>query len=117
MSSRDLTVTNRGDTLDLLKLFVPAVLDAGGHDAPVLDVMIAGALHQPGERAKHSSTLEAEIHSQRLPVSLACEAAHPTLCRDLELAQRPFYYASGRDSPQIWVAEVHGPRHRDRGAR
>ncbi|MFJ8989491.1 hypothetical protein ACIRQH_03755 [Streptomyces sp. NPDC102279] len=85
MSSRDLTVTNRGDTLDLLKLFVPAVLDAGGHDAPVLDVRIAGALHPPGDRAKHPSTLKAEIHFQRLPVSPVCEAAHPTLCRTWSL--------------------------------
>ncbi|MEW2301818.1 PP2C family protein-serine/threonine phosphatase [Streptomyces sp. NPDC006655] len=114
-------VTNRGDAIGLLELFLPAtpapdVLEAVGEAAHVLAyVVIANGrftdLYTWGKRSR-PPTLAAEIQYQLLPPSLSCEAAQFTLCGSLEpsaaLSGDTFDYALDRDTLHISVTDPMG---------
>ncbi|MER6390476.1 PP2C family protein-serine/threonine phosphatase [Streptomyces sp. NPDC001523] len=114
-------VTNRGDALGLLELFLPAVPDAEemreiGETAHALAyIVIANRSHtdvyQWGRRTKPLS-LAAEIQHRLLPASLACEAAQFAVAGALEPADHvggdTFDYVIDRDSVQLSVTDAMG---------
>ncbi|MFJ6793964.1 PP2C family protein-serine/threonine phosphatase [Streptomyces sp. NPDC091268] len=114
-------VTNRGDAIGLLELFLPAVPDAEmmreiGETAHALAyIVIANRSHtdvyQWGRRTKPLS-LAAEIQHRLLPASLACEAAQFAVAGALEPAEHvggdTFDYVVDRDTVQLSVTDAMG---------
>ncbi|GAA2638562.1 PP2C family protein-serine/threonine phosphatase [Streptomyces axinellae] len=114
-------VTNRGDAIGLLELFVPAdsgedILTAVGEAAHVLAyIVIANGrftdFYTWGKRSR-PPTLAAEIQYQLLPPSLSCEAAQFALCGNLEpseaLSGDTFDYALDRDTLHLSVTDPMG---------
>ncbi|MFD3729256.1 PP2C family protein-serine/threonine phosphatase [Streptomyces sp. NPDC058671] len=114
-------VTNRGDAIGLLELFLPAAPDAEvmreiGETAPALAYLVIANrsltdVYQRGRRAKPLS-LAAEIQHRLLPASLACEAAQFAVAGALEPADHvggdTFDYAIGRDTVQLSVTDAMG---------
>ncbi|MFH9672409.1 PP2C family protein-serine/threonine phosphatase [Streptomyces sp. NPDC017405] len=114
-------ITNRGDAIGLLEMFLPAgpgedVLRAIGDVAHVFSyVVIANGrftdLYTWGKRSR-PPTLAAEIQYQLLPPSLSCEAAQFTLCGHLEpsedLSGDTFDYAVERDTLHLSVTDPMG---------
>ncbi|MGW7344984.1 PP2C family protein-serine/threonine phosphatase [Streptomyces sp. NPDC054854] len=114
-------VTNRGDALGLLELFLPAAPDAKvmreiGETAHALAyIVIANRSHtdvyQWGWRTKPLS-LAAEIQHRLLPASLACEAAQFAVAGALEPADHvggdTFDYVIDRDTVQLSVTDAMG---------
>jgi hypothetical protein len=114
-------VTNRGDAIGLLELFLPATPDAGvmreiGASAHALAyIVIANRsftdIYQWGRRTKPLS-LAAEIQHRLLPASLACEAAQFAVAGALEPADLvggdTFDYVIDRDAVQLSVTDAMG---------
>ncbi|MFK8907404.1 PP2C family protein-serine/threonine phosphatase [Streptomyces sp. YS-3] len=114
-------VTNRGDALGLLELFLPTAPDATvmreiGETAHALAyIVIANRsytdVYQWGRRTKPLS-LAAEIQHRLLPASLACEAAQFAVAGALEPADHvggdTFDYAIDRDTVQLSVTDAMG---------
>ncbi|MFH8573024.1 PP2C family protein-serine/threonine phosphatase [Streptomyces sp. NPDC017993] len=114
-------VTNRGDAIGLLELFLPAdpgedVLDAVGEAAHILAyIVIANGrftdLYTWGKRSR-PPTLAAEIQYQLLPQSLSCEAAQFALSGNLEpsedLSGDTFDYTLDRDTLHLSVTDPMG---------
>ncbi|MFG2933908.1 PP2C family protein-serine/threonine phosphatase [Streptomyces achromogenes] len=114
-------VSNRGDAIGLLELFLPAdpgdgVLDEVAEAAHILAyVVIANGrftdLYTWGKRSR-PPTLAAEIQYQMLPPSLSCEAAQFTLCGHLEpsedLSGDTFDYALDRDTLHVSMTDPMG---------
>ncbi|MCF3961946.1 PP2C family protein-serine/threonine phosphatase [Streptomyces fuscigenes] len=114
-------VTNRGDAIGLLELFLPEPPDADmmreiGEAAHALAyVVIANRsftdLYQWGRRTVPLS-LAAEIQHRLLPPSLACEAAQFAIAGALEPAERvggdTFDYVLDRDAVQLSVTDAMG---------
>ncbi|MFD9354638.1 PP2C family protein-serine/threonine phosphatase [Streptomyces sp. NPDC060031] len=114
-------VTNRGDAIGLLELFLPAPPDAAvmreiGETAHALAyIVIANRSHtdvyQWGRRTKPLS-LAAEIQHRLLPASLACEAAQFAVAGALEPADHvggdTFDYVIDRDTVQLSVTDAMG---------
>ena len=114
-------VTNRGDAIGLLELFLPAAPDAQvmqeiGESAHALAyIVIANRsftdVYQWGRRTKPLS-LAAEIQHRLLPASLACEAAQFAVAGALEPAGHvggdTFDYTIDRDAVQLSVTDAMG---------
>ncbi|CAM5705837.1 SpoIIE family protein phosphatase [Streptomyces hirsutus] len=114
-------MTNRGDAIGLLELFLPAapeaeVMRAIGETAHVLAyVVIANRsftdVYQWGRRTIPLS-LAAEIQHRLLPASLACEAAQFAVAGALEPTDRvggdTFDYVIDRDTVQLSVTDAMG---------
>ncbi|NEA45309.1 serine/threonine-protein phosphatase [Streptomyces sp. SID10815] len=114
-------VTNRGDAIGLLEVFLPddpddGVLKAVEETAHVLAyVVIANGrftdLYTWGKRSR-PPTLAAEIQYQLLPPSLSCEAAQFTLCGHLEpsedLSGDTFDYALDQDTLHVSMTDPMG---------
>ncbi|WP_328474246.1 PP2C family protein-serine/threonine phosphatase [Streptomyces sp. NBC_00448] len=114
-------VTNRGDAIGLLELFLPAAPDAEvmreiGETAHALAyIVIANRsftdVYQWGRRTTPLS-LAAEIQHRLLPASLACEAAQFAVVGALEpadlVAGDTFDYVIDRDSVQLSVTDAMG---------
>ncbi|MFD9535270.1 PP2C family protein-serine/threonine phosphatase [Streptomyces sp. NPDC060010] len=114
-------VTNRGDAIGLLELFLPAAPDAQvmreiGETAHALAyIVIANRSHtdvyQWGRRTEPLS-LAAEIQHRLLPASLACEAAQFAVAGALEPADHvggdTFDYVLDRDTVQLSVTDAMG---------
>ncbi|MGW5868215.1 PP2C family protein-serine/threonine phosphatase [Streptomyces sp. NPDC055239] len=114
-------VTNRGDAIGLLELFLPSAPDAEvmreiGETAHALAyIVIANRsytdVYQWGRRTTPLS-LAAEIHHQLLPASLACEAAQFSVAGALEPADHvggdTFDYVVDRDTMQLSVTDAMG---------
>ncbi|MFJ5806489.1 PP2C family protein-serine/threonine phosphatase [Streptomyces sp. NPDC093093] len=114
-------VTNRGDALGLLELFLPAapgprVMQEIGETAHALAyIVIANRSHtdvyQWGRRTEPLS-LAAEIQHRLLPASLACEAAQFAVAGALEPADHvggdTFDYVLDRDTVQLSVTDAMG---------
>ncbi|MFD3568000.1 PP2C family protein-serine/threonine phosphatase [Streptomyces sp. NPDC058671] len=114
-------VTNRGDAIGLLELFLPAVPGAEvmreiGETAHALAyIVIANRSHtdvyQWGRRTTPLS-LAAEIQHRLLPASLACEAAQFAVAGALEPAEHvggdTFDYVIDRDTVQLSVTDAMG---------
>ncbi|WP_461006528.1 PP2C family protein-serine/threonine phosphatase [Streptomyces capparidis] len=114
-------VTNRGDAIGLLELFLPAAPDAVvmgeiGEAAHALAyIVIANRpftdVYQWGRRTKPLS-LAAEIQHRLLPASLACEAAQFAVAGALEPADHvggdTFDYTIDRDAVQLSVTDAMG---------
>ncbi|MFD3823315.1 PP2C family protein-serine/threonine phosphatase [Streptomyces sp. NPDC058625] len=114
-------VTNRGDAIGLLELFLPAAPDAEvmreiGETAHALAyIVIANRsftdVYQWGRRTKPLS-LAAEIQHRLLPASLACEAAQFAVAGALEPADHvggdTFDYVIDRDTVQLSVTDAMG---------
>ncbi|MFP8903892.1 PP2C family protein-serine/threonine phosphatase [Streptomyces atacamensis] len=114
-------VTNRGDAIGLLELFLPAVPDAEvmreiGEAAHALAyIVIANRpftdVYQWGRRTIPLS-LAAEIQHRLLPTSLACEAAQFAVAGALEPADHvggdTFDYVIDRDTVQLSVTDAMG---------
>ncbi|MCY0953174.1 PP2C family protein-serine/threonine phosphatase [Streptomyces sp. H27-S2] len=114
-------VTNRGDAIGLLELFLPAVpgeevMREIGETAHALAyIVIANRSHtdvyQWGRRTKPLS-LAAEIQHRLLPASLACEAAQFSVAGALEPADHvggdTFDYVIDRDTVQLSVTDAMG---------
>ncbi|WP_411110348.1 PP2C family protein-serine/threonine phosphatase [Streptomyces sp. c-19] len=114
-------VTNRGDAVGLLELFLPAAPSAQvmreiGETAHALAyIVIANRSHtdvyQWGRRTKPLS-LAAEIQHRLLPASLACEAAQFAVAGALEPADHvggdTFDYVIDRDTVQLSVTDAMG---------
>ncbi|MFF8096933.1 PP2C family protein-serine/threonine phosphatase [Streptomyces sp. NPDC016675] len=114
-------VTNRGDAIGLLELFLPVAPDAEvmreiGETAHALAyIVIANRsytdVYQWGRRTKPLS-LAAEIQHRLLPASLACEAAQFAVAGALEPADHvggdTFDYAIDRDTVQLSVTDAMG---------
>ncbi|GAA2943743.1 PP2C family protein-serine/threonine phosphatase [Streptomyces enissocaesilis] len=114
-------VTNRGDAIGLLELFLPAVPDAEvmreiGETAHALAyIVIANRsftdVYQWSRRTKPLS-LAAEIQHRLLPASLACEAAQFAVAGALEPADHvggdTFDYVIDRDTVQLSVTDAVG---------
>ncbi|MFD8862207.1 PP2C family protein-serine/threonine phosphatase [Streptomyces vinaceus] len=114
-------VTNRGDAIGLLELFLPAapgaeVMREIGETAHALAyIVIANRSHtdvyQWGRRTKPLS-LAAEIQHRLLPASLACEAAQFAVAGALEPADHvggdTFDYVIDRDTVQLSVTDAMG---------
>ncbi|MFF9854166.1 PP2C family protein-serine/threonine phosphatase [Streptomyces litmocidini] len=114
-------VTNRGDAIGLLELFLPAppgaeVMREIGETAHALAyIVIANRSHtdvyQWGRRTKPLS-LAAEIQHRLLPTSLACEAAQFAVAGALEPADHvggdTFDYVIDRDTVQLSVTDAMG---------
>ncbi|MEW2139618.1 PP2C family protein-serine/threonine phosphatase [Streptomyces sp. NPDC005409] len=114
-------VTNRGDAIGLLELFLPAPPDADmmreiGEAAHVLAyIVIANRsftdVYQWGRRTRPLS-LAAEIQHRLLPASLACEAAQFAVAGALEPAEHvggdTFDYVVDRDTVQLSVTDAMG---------
>ncbi|GAA2490350.1 PP2C family protein-serine/threonine phosphatase [Streptomyces gobitricini] len=114
-------VTNRGDAIGLLELFMPAAPDAEvmreiGETAHALAyIVIANRsftdVYQWGRRTIPLS-LAAEIQHRLLPASLACEAAQFTVAGALEPADHvggdTFDYVIDRDTVQLSVTDAMG---------
>jgi hypothetical protein len=114
-------VTNRGDAIGLLELFLPAepgpeVMREIGESAHALAyIVIANRsftdVYQWGRRTIPLS-LAAEIQHRLLPGSLACEAAQFTVAGALEPADHvggdTFDYVIDRDTVQLSVTDAMG---------
>ncbi|MEU1074577.1 MULTISPECIES: PP2C family protein-serine/threonine phosphatase [unclassified Streptomyces] len=114
-------VTNRGDAIGLLELFLPEAPDTGvmreiGETAHALAyIVIANRsftdVYQWGRRTKPLS-LAAEIQHRLLPASLACEAAQFAVAGALEPADHvggdTFDYVIDRDTVQLSVTDAMG---------
>ncbi|MFG2679766.1 PP2C family protein-serine/threonine phosphatase [Streptomyces sp. NPDC048392] len=114
-------VTNRGDAIGLLELFLPTAPDVEtmreiGETAHALAyIVIANRsftdVYQWGRRTVPLS-LAAEIQHRLLPVSLACEAAQFAVAGALEPADHvggdTFDYVIDRDSVQLSVTDAMG---------
>jgi serine/threonine protein phosphatase PrpC len=114
-------VTNRGDAIGLLELFLPAAPDAEvmreiGETAHALAyIVIANRsftdVYQWGRRTSPLS-LAAEIQHRLLPASLACEAAQFAVAGALEPADHvggdTFDYVIDRDVVQLSVTDAMG---------
>ncbi|MDB1088778.1 PP2C family protein-serine/threonine phosphatase [Streptomyces sp. ACA25] len=114
-------VTNRGDAIGLLELFLPAAPDAEvmreiGETAHALAyIVIANRpftdVYQWGRRTIPLS-LAAEIQHRLLPASLACEAAQFAVAGALEPADHvggdTFDYVIDRDTVQLSVSDAMG---------
>ncbi|WP_405592416.1 PP2C family protein-serine/threonine phosphatase [Streptomyces sp. NBC_01190] len=114
-------VTNRGDAIGLLELFLPAAPDAEvmreiGVSAHALAyIVIANRsftdVYQWGRRTSPLS-LAAEIQHRLLPASLACEAAQFAVAGALEPAELvggdTFDYVIDRDAVQLSVTDAMG---------
>lgn len=114
-------VTNRGDAIGLLELFLPAVPGAEvmreiGETAHALAyIVIANRsftdMYQWGRRTSPLS-LAAEIQHRLLPSSLACEAAQFAVAGALEPADHvggdTFDYVIDRDTVQLSVTDAVG---------
>ncbi|GAA2652238.1 MULTISPECIES: PP2C family protein-serine/threonine phosphatase [Streptomyces] len=114
-------VTNRGDAIGLLELFLPAapsaevMLEIGETAHALAYIVIANRSHtdvyQWGRRTKPLS-LAAEIQHRLLPASLACEAAQFALAGALEPADHvggdTFDYVIDRDTVQLSVTDAMG---------
>ncbi|MFF9089177.1 PP2C family protein-serine/threonine phosphatase [Streptomyces sp. NPDC014991] len=114
-------VTNRGDAIGLLELFLPAAPDAEvmreiGETAHALAyIVIANRsftdVYQWGRRTLPLS-LAAEIQHRLLPASLACEAAQFTVAGALEPADHvggdTFDYVIDRDTVELSVTDAMG---------
>ncbi|MCX4918865.1 PP2C family protein-serine/threonine phosphatase [Streptomyces sp. NBC_00687] len=114
-------VTNRGDAIGLLELFLPKAPDAAvmreiGETAHALAyIVIANRsytdVYQWGRRTTPLS-LAAEIQHRLLPASLACEAAQFAVAGSLEPADHvggdTFDYVIDRDSVQLSVTDAMG---------
>jgi hypothetical protein len=114
-------VTNRGDAIGLLELFLPAPPDAEvmreiGETAHALAyIVIANRsftdVYQWGRRTTPLS-LAAEIQHRLLPASLACEAAQFAVAGVLEPADHvagdTFDYVIDRDTVQLSVTDAMG---------
>lgn len=114
-------VTNRGDAIGLLELWLPAspgqgVLDAVGEAAHILAyIVIANQrftdLYTWGRRSRPLS-LAAEIQHQLLPPSLTCEAAQFALCGSLEPSEDvsgdTFDYTLDRDTLHLSLTDTMG---------
>ncbi|MGW6263388.1 PP2C family protein-serine/threonine phosphatase [Streptomyces sp. NPDC055085] len=114
-------VTNRGDAIGLLELFLPAMPDAEvmreiGDTAHALAyIVIANRsftdVYQWGRRTAPLS-LAAEIQHRLLPASLACEAAQFAVAGALEPADHvggdTFDYVVDRDTVQLSVTDAMG---------
>jgi hypothetical protein len=114
-------VTNRGDAIGLLELFLPAAPDTEtmreiGETAHALAyIVIANRsftdVYQWGRRTIPLS-LAAEIQRRLLPASLACEAAQFALAGALEPADHvggdTFDYVIDRDTVQLSVTDAMG---------
>ncbi|MFE6129828.1 PP2C family protein-serine/threonine phosphatase [Streptomyces sp. NPDC056437] len=114
-------VTNRGDAIGLLELFLPAapgpeVLREIGETAHALAyIVIANRsytdVYQWGRRTTPLS-LAAEIQHRLLPASLACEAAQFAVAGALEPADHvggdTFDYVIDRDTVQLSVTDAMG---------
>ncbi|MFE2418814.1 PP2C family protein-serine/threonine phosphatase [Streptomyces hokutonensis] len=114
-------VTNRGDAIGLLELFLPAAPDAQtmreiGETAHALAyIVIANRsftdVYQWGRRTTPLS-LAAEIQHRLLPASLACEAAQFAVAGALEPADHvggdTFDYVIDRDTVQLSVTDAMG---------
>jgi hypothetical protein len=114
-------VTNRGDAIGLLELFLPSAPDGAamreiGETAHALAyIVIANRsytdVYQWGRRTKPLS-LAAEIQHRLLPSSLACEAAQFTVAGSLEPADHvggdTFDYVIDRDTVQLSVTDAMG---------
>ncbi|WP_369180486.1 PP2C family protein-serine/threonine phosphatase [Streptomyces mutabilis] len=114
-------VTNRGDAMGLLELFLPAaptaeVMREIGESAHALAyIVIANRsftdVYQWGRRTSPLS-LAAEIQHRLLPASLACEAAQFAVAGALEPADHvggdTFDYTIDRDAVQLSVTDAMG---------
>ncbi|MFE4861160.1 PP2C family protein-serine/threonine phosphatase [Streptomyces sp. NPDC056670] len=114
-------VTNRGDAIGLLELFLPTRPDAEvmreiGENAHALAyIVIANRsftdVYQWGRRTRPLS-LAAEIQHRLLPASLACEAAQFAVAGALEPADHvggdTFDYVVDRDTVQLSVTDAMG---------
>ncbi|WP_189149963.1 PP2C family protein-serine/threonine phosphatase [Streptomyces lacrimifluminis] len=114
-------VTNRGDAIGLLELFLPSAPDGTamreiGDTAHALAyIVIANRsytdVYQWGRRTRPLS-LAAEIQHRLLPSSLACEAAQFTVAGALEPADHvggdTFDYTIDRDTVQLSVTDAMG---------
>ncbi|MCZ9342151.1 serine/threonine-protein phosphatase, partial [Streptomyces sp. TRM76130] len=114
-------VTNRGDAIGLLELFLPAAPTAEaireiGESAHALAyIVIANRsftdVYQWGRRTSPLS-LAAEIQHRLLPSSLACEAAQFAVAGALEPADHvggdTFDYAINRDAVQLSITDAMG---------
>ncbi|MHC3392556.1 PP2C family protein-serine/threonine phosphatase [Streptomyces lavendulocolor] len=114
-------VTNRGDAMGLLELFLPAaptaeVMREIGEGAHALAyIVIANRsftdVYQWGRRTSPLS-LAAEIQHRLLPASLACEAAQFAVAGALEPADHvggdTFDYTIDRDAVQLSVTDAMG---------
>lgn len=114
-------VTNRGDAIGLLELFLPAAPDAAvmreiGETAHALAyIVIANRpftdLYQWGRRTLPLS-LAAEIQHRLLPSSLTCEAAQFAVAGALEPADHvggdTFDYVLDRDTVQLSITDAMG---------
>lgn len=114
-------VTNRGDAIGVLELFLPAAPDTEtmreiGETAHALAyIVIANRsftdVYQWGRRTVPLS-LAAEIQHRLLPVSLACEAAQFAVAGALEPADHvggdTFDYVIDRDAVQLSVTDAMG---------
>lgn len=114
-------VTNRGDAIGLLELFLRAAPDEAamreiGETAHALAyIVIANRsytdVYQWGRRTRPLS-LAAEIQHRLLPSSLACEAAQFTVAGSLEPADHvggdTFDYVIDRDTVQLSVTDAMG---------
>ncbi|WP_120727280.1 PP2C family protein-serine/threonine phosphatase [Streptomyces hundungensis] len=114
-------VTNRGDAIGLLELFLPTAPDAEvmreiGETAHALAYIVITNrpftdVYQWGRRTRPLS-LAAEIQHRLLPASLACEAAQFTVAGALEPADHvggdTFDYVIDRDTVQLSVTDAMG---------
>ncbi|KOG37283.1 PP2C family protein-serine/threonine phosphatase [Streptomyces resistomycificus] len=114
-------VTNRGDAIGLLELFLPSAPDESamreiGETAHALAyIVIANRsytdVYQWGRRTRPLS-LAAEIQHRLLPASLACEAAQFAVAGALEPADLvggdTFDYVIDRDTVQLSVTDAMG---------
>ncbi|MER7565301.1 PP2C family protein-serine/threonine phosphatase [Streptomyces sp. NPDC097941] len=114
-------VTNRGDAIGLLELFLPAAPDATvmreiGETAHALAYIVIANwsytdVYQWGRRTVPLS-LAAEIQHRLLPASLACEAAQFAVAGALEPADHvggdTFDYVIDRDTVQLSVTDAMG---------
>jgi hypothetical protein len=114
-------VTNRGDAIGLLELFLPAAPDAEAmreisETAHALAYLVIANrsytdVYQWGRRTKPLS-LAAEIQHRLLPASLACEAAQFAVAGALEPADHvggdTFDYVIDRDTVQLSVTDAMG---------
>jgi hypothetical protein len=114
-------VTNRGDALGLLELFLPippderAMREISETAHALAYIVIANRsftdVYQWGRRTKPLS-LAAEIQHRLLPASLACEAAQFALAGALEPAEHvggdTFDYVIDRDTVQLSVTDAMG---------
>ena len=114
-------VTNRGDAIGVLELFLPAAPDAEvmrevGETAHALAYIVITNrsftdVYQWGRRTTPLS-LAAEIQHRLLPASLACEAAQFAVAGALEPADHvggdTFDYVIDRDTVQLSVTDAMG---------